>query len=216
MAKKLSSSVSIGLIFSGCFVLTVMAATPRSTENTTRGIICISEAERTGLEGMKALNWEKRLPMVFVSLFASSPTTMPLPTENREPTTSPIMPAIVAVKRKSPIVLTPSFLSSAVLLSLKRPAMMLVGTKGMISMRKRSTYPLPTSAVHRRTSCDTEVSAKKKRDRPNRVPRINETKTRTENGIVKRFAITINDPRKSANTPSQRTTLIYFPLFEIL
>ncbi len=138
-----------------------MAAIPNNTENTTSGIICISEAERTGLEGMKALNWAKRLPMVFASLFASSPTTMPLPTENREPSTRPIMPAIVAVKRKSPIVLTPSFFSSPVSLNLRRPAIMLVGTKGMISMRKRSTYPLPTSVVHRRTPCETCVSAKK-------------------------------------------------------
>ncbi len=211
IARNPSSSASIGLIFSGCFVLTVIAAIPSSTENTTRGIICISDADRMGLDGMKALNWEKRLVMVFASRLASSPTTMPLPTENSEPITRPIIPAMVAVRRKRAMVLTPSFFSSPVLLNLNRPAMMLVGTNGMISMRKRSTYPLPTNAVHLRTSCDTEDSAKKKSDKPNMAPRINEVKTRTENGMVNRLSSTISTAKRRTNTPSQRTTLMDAP-----
>ncbi|MPM95501.1 hypothetical protein SDC9_142655 [bioreactor metagenome] len=139
MARKLSKRFSKGFVASGFLLFTAMAATPRKSEKTTKGIICNSLAALTGLEGMKALNWEKRLVRVFGSRFASSPMVMPLPTEKSDPTSSPMIPARMAVKRKRAMVRLPIFLSSSVELSLSNPVMMLVGTKGMISILNRST-----------------------------------------------------------------------------
>jgi hypothetical protein len=94
--------------------------------------------------------------------------------------------------------------------------MMLVGTKGMMSIRSKSTYPLPTKATHLLTWDEIDSSTKKNKDNPRAAPRSNETDTLIEKERCQTLFIATNAASKATNINNQSTIPIRTPFSNLL